>query len=654
MSLESMRKVRVLCAKNDSPAVVRALYDFGAIEVREQKLFPQSGKPLSEFSEISNALIELRPIEKFLETLPAFKEKKEKKAIENRGKAVQEFVAFPKLAGSMTLGELLEEYRRLPLAKFKELEKQLNALKERAFTLSQKRVELLPFKNLNVKTSLIYNASRDSRVRFAFFELKPKVLKEAFEKALRKEFSEPVYCSEKGRKYALVAFPERFAERMRTAATPFVANELAIPVVESEFFRDEIAKIEGELAENAEQRALVLRELNAFKKLFFTKIVSLREALELKAEEASLPARFGESERTLMLEGWIPTPLREKLRASLEKTLGKRFVLEDVKLGEHEPSPVLLKNPKTFKPFEFFVKFFSLPGVHDVDPTLLISLTFPLFFGMILGDVGYGLAALALALVIRSKFSKGFFRNASGIMMFSALFTIFFGFIYGEFFGFENILGYELHPLIHRVEEQGLQFLIALTVLVGFIHLAAGFAIGVFENARARHWKHAAAKAFWLLLEFSILSFFTASANIAFFELFKPMAAILTPSVSLPLTVIALVGIMVCEGAMAFFEVFTLFSNLFSYLRIMALGVSGVILALIINQLPLTVSLSNPVTIVSFTLFGLLFVFGHFTALLLGIFEASIQSLRLHYVEFFSKFYHGGGIPFLPLREKNI
>ncbi len=641
--------MRVLCAKNDSPAVVRALYDFGVIEVREQKLFPQSGKPLSEFSEISNALIELRPIEKFLETLPVFKEKKE---IENRGKAMQEFVAFPKLAGSMTLGELLEEYGRLPLAKFKELEKQLNALKERALTLSQKRAELLPFKNLNVKTSLIYNASRDSRVRFAFFELKPRVLREAFEKALRKELSKPVYCSER-REYALVAFPDGFVERVRAAVTPFVANELSIPVVESEFFGDEIAKIEGELVENAEQRALVLRELNAFKKLFFAKIVSLREALELKAEEASLPARFGESERTLVFEGWIPTRLREKLRASLKKTLGERFVLEDVRVGEHEPTPVLLKNPRVFKPFEFFVKFFSLPGVHDVDPTLLISLTFPLFFGMILGDVGYGLAALALALVIRSKFGKGFFRNASDIMLLSALFTIFFGFIYGEFFGFENILGFELHSLIHRVEAEGLQFLIALTVLVGFIHLAVGFVISVFENARARHWKHALAKAFWLLLEFSVLSFFTASANIAFFELLKPLALMLSPSLSLPLTVIALLGIMVCEGAMAFFEVFTLFSNLFSYLRIMALGVSGVILALIINQLPLTVSLANPVTIVFFALFGLLFVFGHFTALLLGIFEASIQSLRLHYVEFFSKFYRGGGIPFLPLREKN-
>ncbi|MEO0248989.1 MAG: hypothetical protein ABIN58_05475 [candidate division WOR-3 bacterium] len=67
--MERMSKVRVLCAKSDSPRAVRALYDFGPIEVREQKAFPQSGKPLPEFSEISNALIELRPVEKLLETL---------------------------------------------------------------------------------------------------------------------------------------------------------------------------------------------------------------------------------------------------------------------------------------------------------------------------------------------------------------------------------------------------------------------------------------------------------------------------------------------------------------------------------------------------------------------------------------------------------
>jgi vacuolar-type H+-ATPase subunit I/STV1 len=267
-----MTKLRVLCAKSDSPSAVRALYDFGAIEVREQKAFPQSGKPLPEFSEISNALIELRPVEKLLETLPAYKGKEKTLEPTKKGKAAQELVAFPKVAGSMNLDELLEEYRKLPLVKFKELEKQSNALKERAFALSQKRGELLPFKNLNVKTALIYGASRDSRVRFAFFELKPRVLKEAFEKALKKELSKPVYCSDKGREFALVAFPERAGEKMRVAATPFIANELTIPVVRNEFFGQALEETETEIAENTQERTAVLRELNAYKKLFFTKI----------------------------------------------------------------------------------------------------------------------------------------------------------------------------------------------------------------------------------------------------------------------------------------------------------------------------------------------------------------------------------------------
>ncbi len=121
-------------------------------------------------------------------------------------------------------------------------------------------------------------------------------------------------------------------------------------------------------------------------------------------------------------------------------------------------------------------------------------------------------------------------------------------------------------------------------------------------------------------------------------------------------TLLALAGIAFFEGPTALVELPGLFANLFSYLRLMALGLSGVIIAGIINQIKLDPSTIyahgfNAGALATFLIFGAIFVASHLGALALGLFESFIQSLRLQYVEFFSKFYKGGGVAFAPLRE---
>ncbi len=652
MTIERMSKVRVVCGRNSTASVVRALYDFGSIEVREQKVFPQSNKPLPEFRDISGALIELRSAEKTLESVSEPKERRKKEKPASATTPAEDL-------RNADSARLLSEFRGLPLRELSELKKRKDELGKEAEALAQKRAELAPFKNLRVKTTLISAARLNSRLRFAYFQLRGATKNaKAAEKtesececSLLKLPAKLVFSSSEGRNYALAAFPSSAAQAVREAMTALAAKEIAIPDVQTEHYGEALAQVEAKAKQNAEALRGIAVELAEFKKKFLPRIALMRGALELKAGEASLPAKFGETSVAVSVEAWLPNRLKPALAAELERKLGKKFVLEEIPKSEAGVSPVLLKNRSFIKPFEFFIRFFSLPGSHDIDPTFLVSLTFPIFFGMILGDIGYGLLALLLALALRFKAPKGFFRTAGGIMLLSALFTIAFGFVYGEFFGFENVLGYPLHPIIARGESEGLQVLIALTVLVGAIHLGLGYAVGVAENAVERHWKHAAAKASWLLLEISMLAFLTASAQVVFFAFLKPLAEALPTAFSLPFVIASLVGIIVFEGPMALFEIFGLFSNLFSYLRIMALGVSGVILALIINKLPLSFNAADPVSIVSFVLFAAIFVLGHLGSLALGLFEASIQSLRLHYVEFFSKFYRGGGIPFLPLRE---
>jgi V/A-type H+-transporting ATPase subunit I len=140
---------------------------------------------------------------------------------------------------------------------------------------------------------------------------------------------------------------------------------------------------------------------------------------------------------------------------------------------------------------------------------------------------------------------------------------------------------------------------------------------------------------------------------VVFLELIAPAAKMVG---ALPLGLLTLgsvVALAKLEGAAGLVEIPGLLSNVFSYLRLMALGVAGLVLAPIINQIPLDVNsvAQNPLNIIPFLLFAVMFAVFHMLHLLLATVEGGIQSIRLQYVEFFSKFYKGGGIPFVPLRD---
>ncbi len=224
-----------------------------------------------------------------------------------------------------------------------------------------------------------------------------------------------------------------------------------------------------------------------------------------------------------------------------------------------------------------------------------------------------------------------------------------FGYVFVEFLGGESLLGYPLTPFIHRLEGEGLIQLMQLSLLFGFLHLGLGFLIGALVAYKEHHHRHAAAKVAWLAFLVSIVSYLSAVVHIEALGVFKPLAGILGES-WLFVSGLSVLVLFLTEGIAALFELPGVIGNLVSYLRIMALGIVGVVLAGMVNKIPLTFS-TDPAGFLSFVVFALAFVAGHAFALILGIFESSIQSIRLHYVEFFTKFYHGGGIAFHPVRD---
>ncbi len=338
--------------------------------------------------------------------------------------------------------------------------------------------------------------------------------------------------------------------------------------------------------------------------------------------------------RAFVFEGWIPSAARADLERRLQKSFGGMIEVETISREEWEGemAPVVLKNPRLFRPFEAITRMMPLPSYGSVDPTPFVAVFFPMFFGITLGDVGYGALLAAVSLLIRFRSSPNTKpRAVSEIGLACALFSIVFGFLYGELFGdFGHRLG--LQPIIFNREEAVIPFL-GLALALGLVHIVIGLSLGAVQRFRGDK-RHAVGRAMAAVMVILI-----ALALMAAFELlperfFTPL--VITILVLFPILIVA-------EGVLAPIELVSTIGNVLSYARIMAVGTASVMMAVAANRMA---GAFGPVFVG--IVFALLF---HLINFVLGVFSPTIHMLRLHYVEFFGKFFSPGGVEYEPLRH---
>ena len=404
-------------------------------------------------------------------------------------------------------------------------------------------------------------------------------------------------------------------------------------------------KQSGEELSRAEKSiADISSQLLAAKNKYINSLCICEHFLSEQFEKSQVPLRFGATENIFTATGYAPEESYGMLRQRLERiTDGKIYVRKEE--PDHEDKvPTKLHNPGVARSFESLIRLRGLPYYDEIDPTLLVFLSFPLFFGFMLGDIGYGLVTLALVLAIRAKFKSGFLD----VIAISAFISIIFGFIYGEFFGFEELFGFHIPHVISRAHE--FQELLVYSLAFGVLHLNLGLVLG-FINEYRHHGLRSAIleKGSWFLI-----------------ELGGPFILGMLNVVKLPQTLmiasggIMLVGIIMLAigelkigsiGAFkAIVESITIFSNILSYARLMAVGLASVQLALIVNTFAEEAFHQGGFSIVAGILILLV---GHTINLVLGVLGSFLHSLRLEYVEFFTKFFNGGARPFRAFGEKN-
>jgi len=464
-------------------------------------------------------------------------------------------------------------------------------------------------------------------------------------------------------------------------------SEISVPKLEGSIdsavstLQSDIKSLEGE-------NGPLHKKLVDIRKQYEDLILATDEYLSIQTQKTEAPLRFAESANAFVVDGWMPTDQFNRLKSEIESAAGGHVDVEMLddkeaeELSEHgEDIPTKMSNPGIVKPYELITRLFAIPEYKEFDPTLLIFIFFPIMFGMILGDIGYGVMTLLTLLLLKKKFRTDGWQQLINIVLIASVWAIIFGVFFGEIFGplglWGHIVGHLPEAEIEHLQSIGAYFgegvygglgrlgpngifpmdrlatnavlmLIGISLFIGVLHCSVGSVFGIKTELNYGEKKHAYFERLPVLMFqvfFAILLLGLVMGNMA---LVIPGGAVILVSI--------VMMVMGPEGPMGLAHVPFYVSNLISYLRLLAIGLASVGLAFAANQLafyvimPMLSGGAESPTIIA-TIVGLaVLVVVHFINMLLGILSPFMHPLRLHYVEMFTKFYsaHGGGVEYSP------
>jgi V/A-type H+-transporting ATPase subunit I len=432
----------------------------------------------------------------------------------------------------------------------------------------------------------------------------------------------------------LLVFPRTHVARIRGLLWEEGINELRLPASVSDKPLAQALRVILKKKVDLPLRAARYREqLTAVARTWREDLLRYRDAVVQRLRQIEAAASFYQTELASLIYGWVPSRALDTLRDRLLQEFGGKVVLEErpIHRAEWATVPVILHNPLWLKPFESLTRLIALPRYGSIDPTPYLAVFFPLFYGMILGDIGYGVLVLIAATVARHRYGRRpMVRDLTFVLTVASVAAVLFGILFGELFG-ELGESVGLHPILNRME--AFIPLLYLSIGVGAGHVCLGILLGAFGAWRRgdRHECLAKLGGFGLVVSFVVI---IAGLSGLFPRLWvKAASAALVASLAMTL------GFGRARGALELHNLV----NVLSYLRLMGIGVASAALAFAANTLGGMVGNVLLAVMIGVTL--------HTINLVFGLLSPTIQSLRLHYVEFFENFFAPGGKPYKPFKR---
>jgi V/A-type H+-transporting ATPase subunit I len=450
-------------------------------------------------------------------------------------------------------------------------------------------------------------------------------------------------------------------------ATPHVSDELLseieskVKTIETEVVRvqgrlSELERIEEKTSEVSKEIEVLRHELEKIANREGSTLITYQEILEAERNVEEAKTLMGRTRKTYVFEGWIPEDRLDETINIVKRYSENCCAIVNIKAEaapQHRtiPAPTLLRNPRIAHVYEALTRGYGLPIYNEIDPSIFMLISFPIIFGLMFGDVAHGLFLLLGAMVLyimkRKKVKVGELINygvqGSPLLIMCGLSAIVFGFLYNELWGSEewcimlkeaikHITGFEIPFLLSPFQQP--TKLLKLSLYIGMAHISFGLILGVINKIIWKEYKEAiAGPVMWLWLYWSGCYLFTMYGSKILSVIFNLQVF----GIYVLLPFIAMIGVraIVLGPVDAFGEALDSFissiSNTISYARIFAFGMIHVAFSRI------------------FLIGGLLgAVAGTFFFLFFEIIFVFFQVLRLHWVEWFLKFYDGTGFPYKP------
>ncbi|OGP30325.1 MAG: hypothetical protein A2073_07020, partial [Deltaproteobacteria bacterium GWC2_42_11] len=423
----------------------------------------------------------------------------------------------------------------------------------------------------------------------------------------------------------VITYPRQYDTRVEALISTEDISEIKLPHRYVDMTLFDALKVMIRRREEIPEMVLEIdSRLKELSRQWHAKLDNLMRFVRDTVDELKTLAYCGHTRFAFVIFGWIPKDDFPVLTGAVKKRFGDKVMVCEVGIREDEIDliPVYIKNPGFLRPFEIFLNVLPPPKYSSIDPTPYLALFFPTFFGLILGDAGYGVILFAISLYLKKRFKgRDFITNLASIFLISSLFAVAFGILFGEMFGdLGERLGI-IHPILFD-RLKAMQVFLVLAIGIGVGHVAVGLMLAIVNYIHRGKGKHAMAKASMLILIFAMAAILAALAGYLPRELISPgMIVVLA----------AFAALILFEGIIGPLEAFKTIGNILSYARIMAIGTASVVLALVANKIG---GMAGNVFL-GILIAGII----HVMNILLGILVPTIHSLRLHYVEFFSKFY---------------
>ena len=620
MAIVEMSKLSIVGLNADKRAILRLLMEYGWVQIDDSSylLEQEYGETLQRDSAESEVIQLDQKISLLSQCLESIK----------KYVTIKKPMFAPKREYHAIQSEIEEDKIFETAVKINMFHRDLEAAKNEENAAMMKKEILLPWASLDVP--LHQMETKYSKMILGTFpttmklvQVRPKLEEVALESIVN------VVKSDKQFDYCYVIAHKDSYEQTMELLKEFGFVPATLPKVEGTP-QQGIKEFENQIEQRKKEQAQLAEDIKHYADTI-PELENLYDYYMIQREERKVHEKLVTTQNTFCLSGWLPFEKAQNLKQELESKF--HCCVETEKGNAQEGYPILLENNSIVTPFESVTNMYSCPGTKDIDPNSIMSIFYIIFFGMMLSDAGYGvIIALACFFIVKKgKMGKGE-GNLFKLLGWCGVSTVVWGLIFGGVFG--DLI--KIPALISPLDD--VMILMGMSLAFGIVHIYVGLGIALDALFDVGLW-------YLFITGICLLVIPVVAGPIGIFgEIGKYLAIV--GAIGLVLTQgRSFKGIIMkgYKGVASLYGITSYFADILSYSRLMALCLSTGVIGQVINLLG---DIAGPIPAI------FICVIGHTANLLINALGAYVHTSRLQYVEFFGKFFEGGGIPFSPFKRK--